>query len=170
MEDVVPEKEYLFTMEKLNVITKLDLKRIGEEYKRSPRKDCPSSPSKVQVASDYIMSTRLPDKKLSVDTDEKVDDDEKDVIDDKVLELFNSDFENVIKKGASEDEIEVLIAKEVDLLIIPIQKKREIGRKTVEIRRRMLLDRLDLMVGRNCDQRIKLTMTDAICKRTTTNE
>ncbi|KAF5179759.1 hypothetical protein FRX31_030653, partial [Thalictrum thalictroides] len=106
MEDVDPEKEYLFTMEKLNVITKLDLKRAGEEYNKSPRKDCPSFPSKVQVAGDYIMSTRLPDKKVSVDTDEKVDDDEEDMVDDKVLELFNSDFENVIKKGASEDEIE----------------------------------------------------------------
>ncbi|KAF5205000.1 hypothetical protein FRX31_005413 [Thalictrum thalictroides] len=171
MEDVDPEKEYLVTMEKLTVITKLDLKRTGEESSKSPRKDCPSSPSEVQYAGDFIMSSRLPDKKVAVDTDEKVDDDEEDVVDDKVLELFNSDSEDVIKRGAVEDEIEVLIAKktekEVDPLFIPIQKKREIERKTVETRRRKLLDHLDLMVGRDCDQQIKLTMTDAICKRTT---
>ncbi|KAF5197204.1 hypothetical protein FRX31_013209, partial [Thalictrum thalictroides] len=174
MEDVDPEKEYLVTMEKLTVITKLDLKRTGEESSKSLRKDCPSSSSEVQDAGDFIMSSRLPDKKVAVDTDEKLDDDEEDVVDDKVLELFNSDSEDVIKRGAVEDEIEVLIAKEaekeVDPLFIPIQRKREIERKTIETRRRKLLDHLDLMVGRDCDQQIKLTMTDAICKRTTTNE
>ncbi|KAF5207093.1 hypothetical protein FRX31_003320 [Thalictrum thalictroides] len=114
MEDVDPEKEYLVTMEKLTVITKLDLKRTGEESSKSPRKDCLSSSSEVQDAGDFIMSSRLPDKKVAVDTDEKVDDDEEDVVDDKVLELFNSDSEDVIKRGAVEDEIEVLIAKEAE--------------------------------------------------------
>ncbi|KAF5202322.1 hypothetical protein FRX31_008090 [Thalictrum thalictroides] len=174
MEDVDREKEYLFTMERLTVIPKLDLKRTCEESNKFPRKDCPSSPSEVQGEGDFIMPFRLPDKNVSIDTDEKMDDDEEDVVDDRVLELFNSDSEDVIKRGALKDEIEVLITKEtekeVDQLLIPIQKKREIERKIVETIRRKLFDRFDPMVGRDYDQQINLTMTDAICKRTTTNE